>query len=158
MPFGKHKGQRLDEMTDLDYLCWLCNQGTKEEGDINGLDEWIRTAARKRAIELDAIQIGGYYIDPNGISPFNKNSMLIYMAINNHLPIVYFADHNDGSIWSAYNIKLPTVAVGHPYYGVCNCLKINDQARKVKGMLITIYEYEVEGNDITVKRFGVNRS
>jgi hypothetical protein len=71
------------------------------------------------------------------------------------MPIQYFAEQNDGSIWSAYQIILPTREVGHPYYGTCKCLLVDGAPRKAKGLLITILDYEVEQATIQVKKFVV---
>lgn len=157
IPFGKYKGTKISDITDLSYLCWLGNSATKDE-DWRGVESWIKEAAIKRANVLGAVQIGNSLIDLNDTNnQFNKNTAQIYKAVQNHEPIEYIAETNDGGIWNAYGIILPTVAVGHSYYGVCQCLKVDGRARKVKGMVINIYDYTVENGVITAHNFVVNR-
>jgi hypothetical protein len=153
IPFGKHKGKQVQDC-DLSYLCWLANQSTKEESS-DGLDCWIRDSARIWASRKGALIIGGCYIDPDGENRFDKNTVLLYRDIQKKMPIQYFAEQNDGSIWSAYQIILPTREVGHPYYGTCKCLLVDGAPRKAKGLLITILDYEVEQATIQVKKFVV---
>lgn len=145
--FGKYKGQKVNELTDVDYLCWLVsNIDTKE---------WMREMAEKRAMELGAIKIGNSLIYLNGSNKFNANTAIVYNAIQNNEPIVYVADKNDGCLWNAYNIALPTIPVGHPYYGMCNCLFVDGKAKKAKGYKIIIFDYEVNGSYIKVNNFAV---
>lgn len=151
MPFGKYKGQRIDELTDLDYLCWLVN--------LENIDGWIRETARECAISLGCLVVGGYCIDPNSENRFNRNTTIIYNAIQNHENIRYVAEQNNGGLWSAYTIDLPTITVGHSRYGMCECLNIDNRARKAKGLTITIYDYEVVGGcRIQVNGFYVLRN
>ena len=156
IPFGKYKGQPVQDC-DLSYLCWLANQCTKEE-DSNGLDRWIRDSARIWASRKGALVIGGYYVNPDSENRFDKNTMMIYRAVQNKAPIQYFAEQNNGGVWSAYQLILPTQEVGHPYYGACNCLLVDGAPRKAKGYLITILDYEVEQAVILVKSFVVAKA
>jgi len=154
IPFGKYKGKQVKDC-DLSYLCWLANSHTKDEDRVNGIDSWIRDEARVWASRHGALIIGGCYVNPEGNDRFSKNTIMLYRAVQNKMPIQYFAEQNDGGIWSAYQIILPTQGVGHPYYGVCTCLLVDGAPRRAKGLLITILDYEVEQATIRVKRFVV---
>lgn len=145
LPFGKYKGQRIDEINDLSYLCWIANN--------NDVEGWIKTAAKDRALFLGGVMIGQSLIDINDENRYNKNTAGIYHSIEAGEPIEYVAEQNDGNIWSAYRIELPCKAVGHPYYGVCYCLDIEGKAKRAKNMKITIYDYIVEDNVIKVNGF-----
>ena len=152
IPFGKFKGKQVKDC-NLSYLCWLANSRTKDEDHVEGIDSWIRDEARIWASRHGALIIDGCYVDPEGIDRFNKNSTMIYRAVQNKMPIQYVAEWNNGGIWSAYQIILPTQIVGHPYYGTCKCLLVDGAPRKAKGLLITILDYEVEHATIQVKKF-----
>ena len=156
MPLGKYKGQKISEMTDTNYLSWLGSQ-TTFEGDPESIELWIWELARKRCEELGLIVIGERVVDITSDSPFAKNTSIVYNAIQEHKPIQYVATGNDGSLWCAYNINTPRRTVGHPFYGQCTCLLIDGQPKKAKGMTITIYDYDVEGININVKGFCVNK-
>jgi len=152
IPFGKYKGKQVKDC-DLSYLCWLASAHTKDEDHVDGIDSWIRDEARIWASRQGALIIGGRYVDPNGDSRFDKNTVMLHQAVQNKMPIQYTAEQNDGGIWSAYQIILPTQIVGHPYYGTCTCLLVDGSPRRAKGLLITILDYEVEQATIRVKKF-----
>jgi hypothetical protein len=158
IPFGKFKGTRVNEVQDLSYLCWLANQDTKDNC-YNGIDTWLKESATRIAEERGAIRIGQALVDPND----NKNrlvvnSLNIYRAIQANAPIEYIAEQNSGNLWSLYTIGLPTISIGHSYYGVCECLDVDGKARKVKGFQIHIYDYTVEDTRIKVNGFYVTRN
>ena len=157
MPFGKYKGVKVSDLTDLSYLCWLANSLLKEEDQQKGIDGWIKSEAITRAEQLGAIKIGQYMIDLDGENRFNKNTSMIHKAIETHKEISYVAEGNDGSIWSAYRIILPTFIVGNPYHGTCCCLNVDGKARRAKGWKIVIYDYDVEDCIVRVNGFFIER-
>jgi len=131
--------------------------GRGRKGEIKS---WLKKAMVARAQEMGIVQIGSQFIDLEDTNPEHRlqhNTIAIHNAIQNHDNIEYVAEQNDGGLWSAYEIELPVVTVGHPYYGVAYCLLVNDKARKVKGMTISIYDYEVDGNKIKANGFMVRR-
>ncbi len=153
IPFGKYTGKKMSEMTDVSYLCWLCNA----RSDYSLIKPWLREAAKKRAIGLNAVDVFGCLVDPNSDREWDKNTYNIYNSVKSHENIVYTASRNDGTCDSYFFIELPQYHTSS-YYGVASYLNVDGKAKKAKGLKINIYDYEVEDNfRIKVKGFYVMR-
>lgn len=156
MPFGKYKGMKINEIEDRSYICWLASQTMDKEEDPNAIEPWLWFMARERARQLKLITVGNQVLDPTAPTEYVRDTLSVKIAVDDGRPIIYNASSNDGRLWCAYNINIPSVEVGHPYYGTCRCCLVDGKPKKVKGRLITIYDYEVDGANINVKGFSVN--
>lgn len=151
--FGKYKGQRYDEVTDLNYWCWLANMNRFEMESLHIEDfDILHKIAERRVVELGGELVGDVWMIP-GSELFNATKEF-EQVLNNNDVFDYVSENNVGrGHVGRWMIRLDEDLTNdrRTFYGpICGLKMENGGTKRAKGYVLCTGDYTVDRERLIV--------